>query len=278
MKFGICCGLGSFPLEDETNWLSSIPRLMDSMTAAGADYVEFGVASVMPAGGQALFEALRDALANQPLKVEAFNGFIPGHHRITGPDVDLPAVLGYCRTALTRCKAIGGEVVVLGSAGARKVPAGFEGAHALRQFVQFARELGPIAEEVGIDIAIEPLNHDEDNLINSVEHGAQLVDEIAQPRIALLADFYHMFKDDEPVEHVAAANGRLRHTHLADLGRVAPGFAAVGEADFIGFFRNLRRAGYDGRCSFEGSFQDIGGQSRPALALMRRRFAESAEV
>jgi sugar phosphate isomerase/epimerase len=250
---------------------------MDVMQEAGADYIEFGVGAVKPDNDESEFEGLRTALESQPLRVEAFNSFIPAHHRITGPDVDLSRVLSYCRTALSRCKALGGEVVVLGSAGARKVPDGFDKAEAERQFVQFCRELGPIADEAGIDIALEPLNSKEDNFLLSVEHGARLVDEIAHPRIQLLADLFHMAEEKEPLEHVAAANGRLRHTHVADLGRVAPGFAPGGEEDFLGFFRNLRAAGYDARCSFEGSFQDIGKQSKPVLDLLRRRWQESGQ-
>ncbi len=276
----MCCGVGSFPPQVEGQPLSSIPRLMETMQAAGAGYVEFGVGSVMQ-GDEAQFEELRAALESQPLKVEAFNGFIPAQHRITGPHVDLQSVLDYCRTALQRCRALGGAVVVLGSGGARRVPEGFNMGVAEGQFIEFCRALGPIADEAGIDIAIEPLNSREDNLIVSVADGAQIVDEVGHPRIQLLADFYHMFEEHEPVENVAEAGSRLRHTHVADLGRVAPGYAPEGEADFVAFFRNLRRAGYDrrghdARCSFEGRLDDIAAQSKPLLDLLKQRWQESA--
>jgi sugar phosphate isomerase/epimerase len=230
----------------------------------------------MPAGGEAEFEKLEAAVLATPLRVEAFNSFIPAHHRITGPDVDLSAVLDYCRTALGRCKRLGGEAVVLGSAGARKVPEGFDKQQAHRQFVQFGRELGPIAQEAGIVIAIEPLNTREDNFITSVAQGAAIADEIGHPHVQLLADLYHMTEDNERIENVGDAGARLRHTHVADLGRVAPGYAAQGEADFLGFFRECRRAGYDARCSFEGSFQDFAGQTAPLVTHLRQRWQESA--
>lgn len=275
MRFGICCGPGSFTPQTQGQPLSAIPRLMQVLQDAGADYVEFTVGAVSPLAPEAEFESLRTALDPYPLKVEAFNSFIPGSHRITGPDVDLARVLDYCRTALRRCRALGGQVVVLGSSGARKAPEGFDLARAERQFVEFCLELGPVAEEAGIDIAIEPLNRNEDNLVLSVEHGIRLVDAISHPRIQLLADLYHMSEEKEPLDHIAAAGSRLRHTHCADLGRAAPGFAAAGEEDFAGFFRNLRRAGYDRRCSFEGVFTSIEAQSKPLLELLRRRWDES---
>lgn len=273
MKFGICCGPGSFAPQVKGQPLSALPQLMESMAEAGADYVEFGVGAVM--GSEEDFNLLREALAPLPLKVEAFNSFIPAQHRITGPDVKLDEALNYCRTAMARCRAIGADVIVLGSGGARRVPEGFEREQALAQFVEFGRALGPLAEEAGIDIAIEPLNKREDNLINSVAHGARLVDEIGHPRIQLLADLFHMFEDGESLYSVTMAGSKVKHTHVADLGRVPPGFASGGEANFKGFFRHLKGAGYEARCSFEGSFADIAAQSKPLLDLLKQRWHEA---
>jgi sugar phosphate isomerase/epimerase len=123
MKFGICCGPTSLAQEAE-NVSASVARLMAFMQEAGADYVEFGVGATLPEGDETEWETLRAAVSAQALRVEAFNSFIPGYHRITGPDVNLQRVLDYCRTALPRCKALGGEVVVLGSAARAKCPMG----------------------------------------------------------------------------------------------------------------------------------------------------------
>ncbi|MDQ2731273.1 MAG: sugar phosphate isomerase/epimerase [Armatimonadota bacterium] len=275
MRFGICCGPGSFVQEAKGQAAEAVPRMMETLQEAGADYVEFTVGSLNPEGPEEEFETLREALRPFSLRVEAFNSFIPGTYPITGPHADGPAALEYCRKALRRCKALGGEVVVLGSAGARRIPTGFSHAEGERQFVAFCRMLGPVAESIGIEIAIEPLNSKEDNLVISVEHGARLVDEIGHPNIRLLADLYHISQEKEPLEHVAQAGARLVHTHCADLERVPPGFAPEGEEDFLGFFRNLRRAGYDRRCSFEGIFDHPQLQAKPLIGLLRRRWKEA---
>ena len=277
MRFGICCGPGSFAVQVNSQPLSSLPRLMECLHAAGADFVEFGVAAVTPEADEREFDTLRAALSGFALRVEAFNSFIPAKYRITGPDVNLAAVLKYCHVAIRRCKALGAEVIVLGSSGARKIPDGFDRDKAENQFIAFCRAAGPLAAESGVTIALEPLNKKEDNLLVSVQHGAELVDKIGHPNIQLLADLFHISEDKEPLEHVAAAGARLRHTHVADLGRAAPGFASNGEEDFIGFFRNLRRAGYDKRCSFEGKFDDIDAQCKPVLDLLKKRWNESQD-
>lgn len=281
MQFGICCSPDA--LETAT---ASFAESVAFLKSAGVEYLEFPVASVAPAGDESIFRSLQEKVAEAALPVPAFNGFLPAHHRLTGPDVNLPAALDYCRVALERCKLLGGEVVVLGSGKARCVPDGFDATRAEQQFVEFCRALAPIAAEQKITICIEPLNTREDNLICSVAQGASIVDEVGQPAIQLLADFYHMMQEDEPLENVVRANGRLRHTHLADKGRVVPGFAPDGEADFTGFFRALKTAGYGAtarggstpgvgtaaRCSFEGSAENLMAQAEPMVQLLRARW------
>ena len=266
MKFGICCAPDA---------LGEPARLFDVLTEAGADYVEWGVGSTMKS--EADWEKLRDAVAAAPLKPEAFNGFIPASHRITGPDVNLQGALDYASEAMRRCRALGAQIIVLGSGGARQLKDGWAPTRGLDQFETFCRELGPRAAEHEITIAIEPLNKSEDNLINSVAAGAAIVDAVEHPNIKLLADFYHMFHDDEATADVAKVGSRLVHTHLADLGRVAPGFADAGEADFVGFFRALEAANYHARCSFEGKTNDLAAQAKPIIAHMKERQSQAVK-
>jgi len=273
MKFGICCSPQQFATRDGET-VAGLERLVEVLAAAGADYVEFPVAVVQAEGDVQGFEALRGALETHGLRAQAFNSFIPGHQRIVG-EVDLNAVLAFCQVALSRCKALGAEVIVLGSGSARRVPEGFDAQRARSQFIEFCRELAPIADDVQVDIAIEPLNKREDNFCNSVQDGAALMDEITHPRIRLLADLYHMSEENEPMQNVADAGARLAHTHVADRARVAPGTAAE-EEDFVGFFRALRAADYRARCSFEGSFDNVETQIAPMIQFLQRRWRESA--
>jgi sugar phosphate isomerase/epimerase len=277
MRFGFCCGPGSFAPEVKSLPPVPIPQLMETLLAAKADFAEFCVGAVTPDEPEHVFEKLRRDVAAFPLKIEAFNSFIPAQYPVTGPRADLRAALDYCARALPRCKALGGEVVVLGSGAARRFPADFRRAEAERQFVAFCRELGPIAQANSIVIALEPLNASDDNLCISVAHGAKLVDEIAHPNILLLADMFHIAYEHEPYENMHAAGARLRHVHVADVGRVAPGSAAVGEENFIGLFKILRSIGYPGRCSFEGKFTDMTAQAGPMIAFLRKRWEQSAD-
>ncbi len=277
MKFGICCSPTALARENEP-LQESVARLIEVLTQAKADYIEFPVAALQVEGDASAFEELQQAMEGSPLGVEAFNGFIPGHHRITGPDVDHAKVLAFCDVALERINALGGKVVVLGSGKARSVPEGFSHATALEQFTEFCHDLAPLAQKHGVTVVIEPLNTREDNLINTVAQGSSVVDEVWHPNLQVLADFYHIFVDDEPLQNTVNAGARLQHTHLADTGRITAGLAEE-EADFIGFFRALQAAGYtkleNPRCSFEGRIDDIAAQAGPMFAFLRERYTQS---
>ncbi len=264
MRFGICCAPGA---------LGNEQRLIEILAEAGADYLDWSMGSLMASDAE--FEKLRALVAQGPLRPEALMAFLPPTQRVTGPDVKLGATLEYASKAMRRAREIGGEIIVLGSAGARRVPAGFSMERARAQFIEFGREIGPRAAEIGVVIAIEPINRGEDNLISSVAQGADYVDAIGHPNVRLLANFYHMTAENEPLQNVVEAGARLKHVHLADWGRVAPGTAKAGEADFVGFFGALRSAGYDARCSYEGKTDDLARQAPAIIAAMRERYAQS---
>lgn len=269
MRLGICCAPQSV---EGASLAERALKLQDVLRDAGADYFEMGVASVMADN----FGELEQALRPLEMRPEAFNSFVPAQHRLTGPGVDHQAALEYCATALERVQRIGGRVVVLGSAGARKVPEGFDHGRALEQFTDFCRKLGPVAEDAGVMIAIEPLNSGEDNLVLSVDAGARIVDEVSHSSIQLLADLFHMVRDGEDVESVARAGKRLVHTHLASTSRLPPGTEEGDTAPYREFFGACRAAGYDARCSYEGKIGDLSQDARTLIAHLRPQMAASA--
>ncbi|HLX61458.1 MAG TPA: sugar phosphate isomerase/epimerase family protein [Planctomycetota bacterium] len=275
MKFGVCCGPGSFAPEVKNQPPRPVTQLLDMLTAARADFAEFCVGAVTPDEPESAFEKLFNDVSKYKLRVEAFNSFIPAKYPITGPHADLKAALGYCSRALPRCRALGGEVVVLGSGAARRFPEDFPRERAEAQFIEFCKELGPIAESNKLTIALEPLNSSDDNLCVRVDHGARLVDAIGHPHIQLLADQFHIAYEKEPYENIFHAGARLRHVHVADVGRVAPGFAPIGEENFIGLFKILKQIKFPGRCSFEGKFDNIDAQTAPMIAFLRKRWEEA---
>jgi len=105
------------------------------------------------------------------------------------------------------------------------------------------------AEKEGIKLWVEPLNRYETNLINTIEEGIVLLDQICSKNLGLLPDTFHM-NIEEPVieESLRKANPYYKHIHFADSNRWPPGF---GHIDFKSILHLLNEIGYSGFISIE---------------------------
>jgi sugar phosphate isomerase/epimerase len=239
---------------------------------AGGDYVEESVQGfLVPDKPEGEFRPKAEAAAASPLPVRACNSFLPGSLKSVGPDARPDEIVAYARTAFRRAREIGITTIVFGSSGSRSIPEGFDRVAARRQFVALLRRLGPLAEANGVVIAVEPLNRDETNFINTVAEGAAIVQEADHPSVRLLADIYHMLRENEGPDALVAAGPLLRHVHIAERqGRTPPGVAGD---DFRPYLRALRQTGYAGALSIECRWDDLAAQLPAALKALRTQLA-----
>jgi len=105
------------------------------------------------------------------------------------------------------------------------------------------------AEKEEVSLWVEPLNRYEINLINSLEEGMALLDQVGFKNLGLLPDTFHM-NIEEPIieESLRKARSYYHHVHIADSNRWAPGF---GHIDFKSILYVLKEIGYDGFLSLE---------------------------
>ncbi len=261
MRYGCCVGLPSQPSSGAGF------EIVEGLARIGFDYVELPLfqAAGLP---EAEFTALRENLARTGLRSEALNVFFPRSVRLTGEEVDWGQVKEYAQIAISRAAQIGARVLVLGSAGSRNVPEGFPRQRAWEQLFQALRLLDPIAGQHGIVIAIEPLNHAESNILNTVEEALALARQVDRASVQVLVDYYHFSFEHEPLEHVLQAGGAIRHVHIAKAeGRTYP---TQVEPGYPPFFEALKAIGYDGRVSIEAGSQDILADAEKALVVMSR--------
>ncbi|RZK58252.1 MAG: SGNH/GDSL hydrolase family protein, partial [Pedobacter sp.] len=78
-------------------------------------------------------------------KVLTCNVFFPADIKIAGPNVDEAKVLAYAEVVLSRAKQAGVKYIVLGSSGARSIPADYDVNKAKTDFVKLCKKLGEIA-------------------------------------------------------------------------------------------------------------------------------------
>jgi len=119
--------------------------------------------------------------------------------------------------------------------------------------VQWLREglkaILPGADAAGVGIVLEPISRFEMDMLNTVDETLAVIREIGHPRLGLVADTYHMHAEEISVEgSLRRAAPFLRHVHVADSNRRAPG---GGHIDFGAILDVLADIGYDGYLSAE---------------------------
>lgn len=92
-------------------------------------------------------------------------------------------------------------------------------------------------------LILEPLNRYETSLINTLAEAKALIQEIGAENLGILADSFHMNIEEKNIfESIVSTGDFIRHIHLADSNRWAPG---QGHFDFDQFFRALEKIGYN---------------------------------
>ena len=243
---------------------------VEAAKAAGFDYLELGTTELAGLSDPDFDRAVAD-IKRLGVQVPATNLFLPATLKVTGRDIDREQQMVYVRKAFDRLSRLGTQIVVFGSGGARRVPDGFPKDEALEQLVDFGRRAAGEARSRGITIAIEPLRHEETNIINSAGEGLALVEAIGDPNFQLMIDFYHLASEHEDPAIVLRASQHVRHLHMANpQGRVYP--LEWSEFDYAPFFANLKKIGYAKRISVEATAKDFAAEAPRAIALLRRAF------
>jgi D-psicose/D-tagatose/L-ribulose 3-epimerase len=261
MRFGCCVNM-LVPIDQGTG-----VEIVERVAAAGFDYLELPLARIaaLTAGE---FAALRRRVEGTGLTTESCNDCFPPTLRLTGPVADRAEAVNYATAAFGRAASLGAKIVVFGSGPARTVPEGFSQAAAQEQLVGLLNDLAPLAEKNGLTIAIEALNRTECNIVLSLIEARDLARRVNHPHVQLLADYYHLAMEHEPIDHVATVAKSIRHVHFSNpTGR---GYPQAADEQFAAFCRQLRASGYDDRMSVEAFSNDFERDARATLTLMKR--------
>ncbi len=118
-----------------------------------------------------------------------------------------------------------------------------------RRLIESMRALLPIAEQLKVPILFEPINRYETDYLPTVEAVQDVIDRMSSPLLGVLADTFHMNIEEASIEEsLRRAGPRLRHVHVADSNRLAPGW---GHLDFPRILAVLRQMDYRGFLSAE---------------------------
>lgn len=197
MKIGVCGGMDKAEIIKE----------------AGYDYIEENL-NVLAALSVEEFSSRVKFYEKLGLPVYSYNCFFAGGVNLHAPEA-LSFVSAYAEKALARAAVLGGEIVVLGSGGARNVPDGVSMEAGKARFARVLSVCGEAAEKHGFRLAVEPLSHSETNLIHTVAEGVEMAKQSGQASVGALVDFYHFTMNREKTDGLLCAADTLYHAHIA---------------------------------------------------------------
>jgi len=238
----------------------------DSAAAAtyGFDYIEPPAAEIAAMSDDE-FRDYADEVLTLPIGCRAFNGLIRRSDlKVVGNDVSISALRDYLEPCLSRCKHLGASIAVWGSAGSRNVPEGFSRRRANEQIAEFLRTAGDIARQHELVIAIEPLRHQESNILNTGAEALEMVRTVKHPNVRMIIDYYHLREESEDPKIIEVGQREIVHLHFANPhGRLWPHNLAEDD-HYAEFFRYLKKTGYSGGISIEGkgTFENDAAASR----------------
>jgi sugar phosphate isomerase/epimerase len=169
---------------------------------------------------------------------------------LNSPDTEVRQRTADYLAELARCcRDLGGDLMVFGSPGQRRIPAGASRDQAADWAADTFRRVAPVFADCGMQLCLEPLSPPEADFINTIDEARNLLQRIDHPNFTLHLDVKAMSTETEPTpELVRRYGGQAGHFHANDSNRRGPGFGAT---DFVPIFEALRDSGYQGWVSVE---------------------------
>jgi sugar phosphate isomerase/epimerase len=122
-------------------------------------------------------------------------------------------------------------------------------ATATRRYLDCLNRCADVAETLGVNLIVEPVNRYEVNFINTCVEGVEIIERAGRPCLKLMPDLFHMNIEDANFRQaLESARNHIAYVHVADSNRLAPGW---GHMPFDEIFQILADIGYDGYLTAE---------------------------
>jgi D-psicose/D-tagatose/L-ribulose 3-epimerase len=178
----------------------------------------------------------------------------PGRELVAAPPDVVAATQDYLRRCVDAAAAVGSAVVagpMYASVGRTWRPAPGERDRLAGELVTALAPVATHAAACGVRLAVEPLNRYETSVVNTVDQGLAMLDDLPADAVGLALDTYHLnIEEQDPAAAVrrAGAAGRLAHVQVCANDRGAPG---ADHMDWPALRDALAAAGYAGPLCIE---------------------------
>ncbi|MDR3703926.1 MAG: sugar phosphate isomerase/epimerase, partial [Candidatus Sulfopaludibacter sp.] len=139
------------------------------------------------------------------------------------------------------------------------------------RYIACIERCADVAEPLGVELIVEPVNRYEVNFINNCTEGLEIVRRCGRPSVKLMPDVFHMNIEDASFrQSFEAAREFVTYIHVADSNRLAPGW---GHMPFDEIFAVLSDIGYNGYLTAEIlPLPDPLAAARQAIRFLSDRF------
>ncbi len=247
LKFGVSTWLWTSPFTTET--IGLFPKIK----AMGFDTVEIPVE--YPERIDA--KKVRDALTQNGLEAIVCGVFDPARD-LTNDDLRVQGnCFEYILQCLDFCNTLGANFFggpMYSAAGKARMISPDQREKEWDRAVANLHKVCKLAQERGLDIALEPLNRFESDMINTAEDVLRLVNDVNHLAAKVMLDAFHMTIEERNIElAITSVGGRLIHLQVAENHRGTPG---TGQIAWDSFRQGLTNVNYDGVISIESVTPD----------------------
>ena len=211
----------------------------------GYEFIESSLSALHDDFSQESIDAMAEQIKSIGMPCIAVNGMFPKRIALLGESADKGEIAEYLCSAFEKTQALGFDVCVLGSGRSRKVPDGYPIDRAYGEFAELLAEtIIPVAERFCKNIVIEPLSYYITNVINTLPDAVRVVKAVANPRLSVLADFFHISYNREKLCEYSDMGKYINHVHIASFSNRFAFPRPFDGDDYREFFAFLRNSGY----------------------------------
>ena len=242
IKFGVSTWLWTSPFNTET--IKLFPKIKEM----GFDVVE------IPIEDPALVDCdkVKNALAENGL-LPVICGAFGKSRDLTNDDPSFhEASFKYIQECFSICAKLGARFLagpMYSAVGKARLVSPEQKKIEWERAVTNLRKVCHMAESLGLEIALEPLNRFESDLVNTSEDIMQLIGDINHPAAKVLLDGFHMNIEEQDMERAIRMVGdKLIHVQVSENYRGTPG---TGQTRWDAYKRGLEAIHYKGTVSIE---------------------------
>ena len=260
MRFGANTFIFRSPFSTE-NDLDLIPKLKEM----GFDLIEVAIEDP----GLVDVGALKAALEEHDLGVVTCGAFGPGRNISSLDQTERQAAKDYLVWMIDAAAELGSDVVagpMYSAVGKARLEDEADRETEWQLAVEGLREMAAYAGEKGVKLAFEPLNRFETDLVNIVDQGLKLIDDVGSSHLGFHLDTFHMHLEEKnSPAAIRKAGDRIFHFHACENDRGVPG---TGQVDWEGVFKALADVGYEGNIVIESFTPEVKSIAR-AVCIWR---------